>query len=138
MTQVLILIQTVLHSDNDLEKLILKTVSRRQQKHEKLPSMQIFDKLYFNLQGPPVDEEAQESARSKWGGGGAELRLAEKSLEESEESARPKWGGGGAELRLAEKSLEEPEDSARSKWGAGVNLRQMSLEETASQMEGES
>ena len=94
--------------------------------------------LSIDLQGPPVDEEAQESARSKWGGGGAELRLAEKSLEESEESARPKWGGGGAELRLAEKSLEEPEDSARSKWGAGVNLRQMSLEETASQMEGES
>ena len=65
------------------------------------------------LQGPPLEEESKDSARSKWGaGGGAELRLAEKSLE------------------------EEPEDSARPKWGAGVNLRQMTLEETASQMEG--
>ena len=95
------------------------------------------DFILSYLQGPP-SEEAQESARSKWGAGGAELRLAEKSLEEPEESARPKWGAGGAELRLAEKSLEEPDDSARPKWGAGVDLRQMSLEETASQMEGNS
>lgn len=65
----------------------------------------------YTPKGPPVEEEAQESARSK-------------------------WGAGGAELRLAEKSLEEPEESARSKWGAGFNLRQMTLEETASQMEG--
>ena len=49
---VLIWIQTVLHPDGVPErifrkKLILKKVSRRQQKHEKLPSMQKLDDAYI-------------------------------------------------------------------------------------------
>ncbi|XP_052793633.1 serine/threonine-protein kinase Nek1-like isoform X2 [Mya arenaria] len=89
----------------------------------------------LNEKGPPK-EEAPESARPRWGEGGPGLKFAEKP--ETMEVARPQWGGGGVGLKLAEKP--DTPDPARPQWGnaPSLDLAQMALEETSSQMEATS
>ncbi|XP_060569849.1 serine/threonine-protein kinase Nek1-like isoform X2 [Ruditapes philippinarum] len=62
----------------------------------------------LNQKGPPGDKEAKESARSKWGAGG-DIKLAEA---QEPESSRPQWGAAPS-----------------------LDLGQLTLEQTASQME---